>query len=190
MTHLSEDSDLIGKGAEGAKGALPRAEDRAVVNEAASVSALRASIPSAGLRQAFFIHDGAVSRGHSLTAHPADGTVAQVDCGGGAAMSICDPTADTSLEWMMRYGNPEAVRFTVASILSSYDYLIRSCHSTKEAQRRVALLRRAVARLWNEGPLPPRSAQAIEAGTAETAGLGPKDESAVAESDVPEQVQQ
>ncbi|MGV7119618.1 hypothetical protein [Sphingopyxis sp. 550A] len=108
------------------------------------------------LRQNFPVLGGAVNRGHSLTPHPADGTIAHVDCGDGAWIDIPDPTAETPLEWSMRYGDPESVRFTVASILSSYQYLL-CAETTKEAQRRIALARRAVRELWEQGPLPDRS---------------------------------
>jgi hypothetical protein len=68
-------------------------------------------------------------------------------------MTIIDPTADTGIEWVERYGNPESVRFTAASVLSSYDYLLSGNISLKEASRRLALLRRARAALTE--PLAP-----------------------------------
>jgi hypothetical protein len=68
-----------------------------------------------------------------------------VDCGGGAQMDIIDPRSfkDGGPEWVMRYGNPEAIRYTVASLLESYDYLLSGEISMTEAVHRLGLLRHA-----------------------------------------------
>lgn len=75
--------------------------------------------------------------------HPADGMTAHVDCGGGATMTIINPQSfkDGGPEWVMRYGDPESIRYSVASLLGSYDYLLSSAISTKEAIARLRLLR-------------------------------------------------
>lgn len=68
---------------------------------------------------------------------------AQIDCGDGAVMTIVDPRSfeDGGVEWRLRYGRPEAVRYTAASLVESYDYLLSREISTKEAIRRLRLLR-------------------------------------------------
>lgn len=75
--------------------------------------------------------------------HPADGMTAQVSLGGGAVSTIIDPRsfADGGPEWVCRYGNVESIRYTVASLLESYDYLLSANIPTKEATRRLRLLR-------------------------------------------------
>lgn len=85
------------------------------------------------------------ARTKSLNPHPADGMTQHVDCGDGAIMDIADPRSfeDGGPEWVMRYGNPESIRYAVASLLSSYDYLLSSEISATEATRRLRLLRRA-----------------------------------------------
>jgi hypothetical protein len=77
--------------------------------------------------------------------HPADGMTISVDVGDGAAMEIVDPRsfAEGGAEWVMRYGDPESIRFTVASLISSYDYLLSGNINAKEATRRLARLRAA-----------------------------------------------
>ena len=79
--------------------------------------------------------------------HPADGMTAHVDCGDGATMTIINPQSfeDGGPEWVMRYGNPEGIRFSVASLLSSYDYLLSGNITMKEATARLRLLRKARA---------------------------------------------
>ena len=69
--------------------------------------------------------------------------VAEVPCGDGARMLIADPRAagDGGAEWVMRYGNMEPIRFTVAELLSSYDYLLSDEITTAEATRRLRLMR-------------------------------------------------
>lgn len=81
----------------------------------------------------------------SITPHPFDGMCQHVDCGDGATMDIIDPRSfnDGGPEWVMRYGNPESIRFGVAMLLSSYDYLLSGNISTTEAIRRLRLMRKA-----------------------------------------------
>lgn len=83
----------------------------------------------------------------SKTPHPADGMTQHVDCDDGAWMTIIDPRSFEygGPEWVMRYGNPESIRFTVASILASYDYLLSDNINWREALRRLQRLRRARA---------------------------------------------
>jgi hypothetical protein len=68
-----------------------------------------------------------------------------VDCGDGAVMDIIDPRSfeNGGPEWTMRYGNPESIRYTVASLLASYDYLLSGEITMAEATQRLRLLRRA-----------------------------------------------
>lgn len=79
--------------------------------------------------------------------HPCNGMTAQVHVGDGAYSSIMNPHHDGGAEWMLRYGNPEVVRFTAASLIESYDYLLSGSINTKEAARRLRLLRNARAAL-------------------------------------------
>lgn len=75
--------------------------------------------------------------------HAADGKTIHVPVGDGATHDILDPRSfdDGGLEWIMRYGNPESVRHTVASILASYDYLLCGDITTKDAISRLRKLR-------------------------------------------------
>lgn len=75
--------------------------------------------------------------------HPADGMTAAVEVGDGAAMTIIDPRSfeDGGAEWVMRYGDPVSIRYTVASLLASYDYLLADNINMTEATRRLRLLR-------------------------------------------------
>lgn len=67
----------------------------------------------------------------------------EVDCEGGAFMSIINPQSfdDGGLEWRLRYGNPAEVRYIAAGIVESYDYLCSGEITTKEAIRRLRILR-------------------------------------------------
>lgn len=60
------------------------------------------------------------------------------DVGDGAQMSI--PSGD--LEWQLRYGSPEKVRYVAASVIESYAYLIADC-SQNEALRRLRIMKKA-----------------------------------------------
>lgn len=81
--------------------------------------------------------------------HPADGMTAHVSVGDGAVMTIINPQsfADGGPEWVMRYGNPEGVRYVVASLLESYDGLLSGDITMKEATRRLRCIRQARAAL-------------------------------------------
>jgi hypothetical protein len=65
-----------------------------------------------------------------------------VDCGG-AQMSLPRPRLDGGIEWRLRYGNPDQVRYCAASALESYSYLTSNEISMTEATRRLRLLRQA-----------------------------------------------
>lgn len=75
--------------------------------------------------------------------HPADGLTAQVALGDGAVSTIINPQsfADGGPEWRCRYGDVESIRYTAASLLESYDYLLSDAINTTEAIRRLRLLR-------------------------------------------------
>lgn len=77
--------------------------------------------------------------------HPADGMTATVSMGDGAYSSIINPLSfeDGGPEWVMRYGDPESARYSVASLLESYDYLLSDHLTVREATRRLRLLRAA-----------------------------------------------
>lgn len=69
----------------------------------------------------------------------------QVDVGDGAVMTIVDPRSDPHIEWMLRYAGdlnePSAGRFSAASLIASYDYLVSGHISMQEATRRLRLMR-------------------------------------------------
>ena len=81
--------------------------------------------------------------------HPADGMTAEVDLGDGAVATIINPQSfkDGGPEWVMRYGNPLAIRYSVAAILESYDYLLSGEITMAESRRRLGLMRHARAAL-------------------------------------------
>jgi hypothetical protein len=66
-------------------------------------------------------------------------------------MEISNPASfdDGGPEWVMRYGNPEAARYPVASLLASYDYLLCDEITAAEAIRRLRLLRSARKEICN-----------------------------------------
>lgn len=72
---------------------------------------------------------------------PARGCTAHVDCGDGAVMNMVNPYSDDSVEWGLRYGNAVRMRYVAASVIASYDYLLSDRITTKEAIRRLRLLR-------------------------------------------------
>lgn len=82
-------------------------------------------------------------------ADAAKGMTKIVDLGDGAAATIIDPRsfAEGGPEWVMRYGNPCSIRFVVASLLESYDWLLSGHITTQEAVRRLRLMRSARAAL-------------------------------------------
>lgn len=79
--------------------------------------------------------------------HPADGMTADVFLGDGAVATIINPQsfADGGPEWVMRYGNPLAIRYSVASLLDSYDHLLSGEITMTEATNRLRRMRRARA---------------------------------------------
>ena len=64
-----------------------------------------------------------------------------VDLGDGAKMTV-----PLELEWHLRYGNPEAVRFIAASVVASLSYLLLEC-TKEEAWRRIKLCRAEIAKM-------------------------------------------
>ena len=62
-----------------------------------------------------------------------------VDMGDGASMTM--PRG--RLEWNLRYGNPEAVRYDAASVVETFRYLVLECNRD-EAWRRIKLMRDAM----------------------------------------------
>lgn len=78
---------------------------------------------------------------------PARDCLSHVDCGDGAIMDMPNPYSEDSLEWGLRYGNPERMRFVAAAVVASYSYLLSSEIPMKEAIRRLRLLRARRAEL-------------------------------------------
>jgi hypothetical protein len=81
---------------------------------------------------------------------PARDCVSHVECGDGAVMSFANPYSEDSLEWGLRYGNADRMKYLAAAVVSSYDYLLSSEITMKEAMRRLRLLRRKRLELLNE----------------------------------------
>jgi len=79
----------------------------------------------------------------SLHPHPADGMTVTVSMGDGAYSTIINPQSfeNGGPEWVMRYGNPESIRYTVASLLETFDYLLSDNINMKEATDRLRMLR-------------------------------------------------
>lgn len=75
--------------------------------------------------------------------HPADGMTISVPVGEGVTHNIIDPRSfeDGGMEWALRYGNAESVRYTAASVIADYDYLLSEHISMKEATRRLRIMR-------------------------------------------------
>lgn len=89
--------------------------------------------------------------------HPADGMTADVSMGDGAVMTIINPGSfvDGGPEWTCRYGDIAAIRYSVAGLLESYDYLLSDNINMSEATRRLRTMRNARAALsqatgWKE----------------------------------------
>lgn len=61
----------------------------------------------------------------------------------GASMPILNPQHEHGLEWQLRYRDPVQVRYVAASVVSSYEYLLSGNITTKEAIRRLRILRGA-----------------------------------------------
>lgn len=70
----------------------------------------------------------------------------RVALGDGAVMVIPDPNPGDGrhpIEWALRYGKPDAVRYQAAELIDSYDYLLSGNINMTEATRRLRLLRKA-----------------------------------------------
>ncbi len=76
---------------------------------------------------------------------PANGMTAQVHLGDNAFSRVLNPLSSENggLEWALRYGSPESVRYVAASVIASYDYLLSGVISFEEAARRLRILRAA-----------------------------------------------
>lgn len=87
--------------------------------------------------------------GPTLGGHSADGMTALISMGDGAYSTIINPQSfkKGGPEWVMRYGNPESIRYTVAGLLESFDYLLSEAINTKEATRRLRIMRKVRAAL-------------------------------------------
>jgi hypothetical protein len=92
---------------------------------------------------------------HGKNCHPADGMTIEISMGGGAYSTIINPQsfANGGPEWVMRYGNPESIRYTVASLLETFDYLLSRNINMAEATRRLRIMR-AVRRAAISGEKP------------------------------------
>ena len=79
----------------------------------------------------------------SHPAHPADGMTATISMGDGAYSTIINPQsfADGGPEWVMRYGRPESIRYVVAGLLETFDYLLSDSINMTEATRRLRIMR-------------------------------------------------
>ncbi|HTF70253.1 MAG TPA: hypothetical protein VK638_47010 [Edaphobacter sp.] len=66
----------------------------------------------------------------------------QIPVGDGAVMSI----PGEELEWQLRYGNPAAVRYSAASVVGSYSYLLSL--PERELLRRVRIIKKAISAKW------------------------------------------
>jgi len=75
--------------------------------------------------------------------HPADGMTAIVSLGDGAYSTIINPQSfeDGGPEWVMRYGKPDSIRYTVAGLLETFDYLLSDSINMKEATARLRVMR-------------------------------------------------
>lgn len=82
--------------------------------------------------------------------------IAEVPVGGGAVASIPNPQsyADGGIGWRLSYGNVESVRHIAVGLLDSYDYLLFDGITTKEAIRRLRLMRRAYRDLAKTAGVP------------------------------------
>lgn len=72
------------------------------------------------------------------------GSILSVDVGGGAVHTIVDPRSFPAggIEYCLRYGEPSlSAQLVAASLISSFDYLLSDNISTKEAIRRLRILR-------------------------------------------------
>lgn len=79
----------------------------------------------------------------SRNPHPADGMTAVISMGDGAYSTIINPQSfeNGGAEWVMRYGDPGSIRFTVASLLETFDYLLSDNINMTEATLRLRIMR-------------------------------------------------
>lgn len=98
--------------------------------------------------------DFRVHRGGIAGPHPADNMTVTMAMGDGAFTTFINPQSfvDGGPEWVCRYGKVEGIRFAVASLLESYDYLLSGEITTQEAIRRLRLLRAGRAALNESTP--------------------------------------
>lgn len=75
--------------------------------------------------------------------HPADGMTALISHGDGAYSTIINPQSfeNGGPEWVMRYGDPVSIRYTVAGLLETFDYLLSDAINMKEATERLRTMR-------------------------------------------------
>ena len=78
-------------------------------------------------------------RAHAVTLHV-------VTDNGECASTIPNPRAysdEGGPEWVMRYGDPEAHRYEIASLIGSFEYLLSPDYTASDAIERLRTLRRA-----------------------------------------------
>lgn len=88
--------------------------------------------------------------------HPADGMCIDVSFGDGAYGAygtLINPQSfdKGGPEWVCRYGNIVSIRYAVAGLLESYDYLLSSEITMAEATRRLRFMRGARRSALAEG---------------------------------------
>lgn len=93
----------------------------------------------------FYQRDGRITS----SATDSSAMTARVNVGDGAVMEIINPQSldDGGPEWRVRYGQVEPIRYCIAGLLESYDYLLSGNITMKEATRRLSLMRQARASL-------------------------------------------
>lgn len=82
-------------------------------------------------------------RNKSNPPHPADGMCIDISMGDGAFDTIINPQSfeNGGPEWTCRYGNVENIRYAVAGLLETYDYLLSDAINMTEATRRLRIMR-------------------------------------------------
>src|SRR3546814_12582409 len=79
---------------------------------------------------------------------------AHVDLGDGASSRILNPQSfeDGGLCWSPPWwDSAEPLRYVASSVIEDYDYLLSGAHTTREAIRRLRILRSARRRLTTTG---------------------------------------
>lgn len=73
-----------------------------------------------------------------------------VSVGDGAVMSIENPTLDPTIQYALTYGQPvnENIALQASAVLGSFDYLLSSHCTMREAVRRLRILRAARRELF------------------------------------------